>query len=168
MSYEKGFDLLIRAHAKVLKKGIDHNLIIVGNGPHQGELQELVRCLEVTDSVFMAGYVENPYPLIKKASALVLPSRFEGLSGVVIEALTLAKPVVATACGGHVEILSDGRNGILVPPEDVESLADGMSRILSDGYLREKFSIPDIEHLRCFSTEYIVPQWEQLLMEVVR
>jgi len=168
MSYEKGFDLLIKAHAKVLKKGIDHNLIIVGNGPHQGELQDLVRCLEVADSVFMPGYISNPYPLIKKARALVLSSRFEGLSGVIIEALALGKPFVATACGGPVEILSDGRNGILVPPEDVDSLADGMSRILSDGYLREKLLTSDIEHLRCFSTENIVPQWEQLLMEVAR
>ncbi len=166
ISYEKGFDLLIRAHAKVLKRGIEHNLIIVGDGPHRGKLQDLVQRLEVTDSVFMPGYVENPYPLIKKASALVLSSRFEGLPSVIIEALALGKPVVATACGGPVEILCDGRNGILVPPEDVDGLADGMSRILSDRYLREKLSRPDIKQLRCFSTENIVPQWEQLLMEV--
>ena len=166
MSWEKGFDLLIRAHAKVLKKGTPHNLVIVGDGPHRGELQYLVQRLEVTDSVFMPGYVHNPYPLIKKASALVLPSRFEGFSNIIIEALTLAKPVVATACGGPVEILCDGRAGILVPPEDVDALAGGMGRILSDHHLREKLSRPDIERLRCFSTENIVPQWEQLLMEV--
>ena len=157
----------LRAHAKVLKKGIDHNLIIVGDGPHRGKLQELVHCLEVTDSVYMAGHIHNPYPVIKKASALVLSSRFEGLPSVIVEALTLGKPVVATTCGGPVEILYDGREGILVPPEDIGALADGISRILSDGHLWEKLSIPDIERLQCFSTENVVPQWEQLLLEIV-
>ena len=166
ISYEKGFDLLIRAHAKVLKKGIDHNLIIVGNGPDREELQDLVRNLEITDSVFMPGYVENPYPLIKKASALVLSSRCEGLSNVIIEALTLATPVVATACGGPNEILSEGRVGILVPPEDADGLADGMYRILSDQSLREKLSTSNFQRLQRFSPEKIVPKWEQLLMEV--
>ncbi len=168
ISYEKGFDVLIRAHAKVLKKGIDHNLIIVGNGHHRAKLQELIHCLEVTDSVFMPGYVENQYPLIKKATALVLSSRYEGLPSVIIEALALGKPVVATACGGPVEILSDGREGILVPPEDVDALANGMSRILSDRHLREKLSISNIERLQCFSAENIVRQWEQLLVEIAR
>ena len=165
MSYEKGFDLLISAHAKVLKKGIRHSLVIVGDGPHRSKLQDLVQRLKVTDNVFMPGYVKNPYPLIKKASALVLSSRFEGLPSVIIEALALGKPVVATACGGSVEILCDGREGILVPPEDVDALADGMSRILSDRYLRQELSTSNIERLRCFSTENIVPQWEQLLIE---
>jgi len=168
MSFEKGFDLLIRAHAKVLKKGIDHNLIIVGSAyPLRAELQDLVHYLEITDSVFMPGYVHNPYPLIKKASALVLSSRFEGLPRVIIEALALATPVVATACGGSIETLSEGKDGILVPPEDADGLADGMYRILSDGHLREKLSRPDIERLQCFSTENVIPQWEQLLLEIV-
>lgn len=166
LSYEKGFDLLIRAHAKALKKGIDHNLLIVGDGPHRRKLQDLVQRLEVTDSVFMPGYIGNPYPLIKKATALVLSSRFEGLPGVIIQALALGKPVVATACGGSVEILSEGRAGVLVPPEDVDALADGMSRILSDRYLRQKLSTSNIERLRCFSTKNIVPQWERLLREI--
>jgi len=168
LSYEKGFDILIRAHAKVLDKGIEHNLIILGDGPHREELQDLVRHLELTDSVFMPGYVGNPYPLIKKACALVLSSRYEGLPSVIIEALALGKPVVATACGGPVEILCDGRKGVLVPPEDVDALADGISRILSDHRLRRELSRPAIERLRCFSVENIVPQWEQLLMEIGR
>jgi glycosyltransferase involved in cell wall biosynthesis len=79
LSWEKGFDLLISAHAKVLKSGIGHNLIIIGDGPHRVKLQELVHQLKVTDSVFLPGYVKNPYPLMKKAIAFVLSSRFEGL-----------------------------------------------------------------------------------------
>lgn len=169
MDYEKGFDILIKAHKKVLEKGIEHNLIIIGpTYPLGAELQALVRRLNLTRSIFIKDYVENPYPLIKKATAVVVSSRFEGLSNVMIEALALGKPIVATACGGPTEILSDGENGLLVPPEDVDGLANGMSRILTDHSLREILSMPNGEQLSRFSPENIVPQWEQLLMEITR
>jgi glycosyltransferase involved in cell wall biosynthesis len=168
MSREKGFDVLIRAHAKVLTRGIDHNLVILGSGSLRGELRDLSACLGVSDSVFMPGYVGNPYPLLKNATAFILPSRYEALGGVVIEALSLGTPIVATACGGPSEILTEGENGILVLPEDVDSLAVGMFKILSNGNLREQLVTPDEEYLRRFSLENIVPQWEQLLIEVGR
>ena len=66
------------------------------------------------------------------------------------------------------DLLYEGRDGILVLPEDVDGLADGMSRTLSDYYLREKLSKSDIERLRRFSPENTVPQWERLLMEIGR
>ena len=168
MSYEKGFDLLIRAHAKVLKKGIDHNLVILGSGSLKGELQDLSDHLSVSNSVFMPGYVNNPYPLLRNATAFVLSSRYEGFGAVIFEALSLGTPVVATACAGPTEILSDGENGILVLPGDVNSLADGMSKILSNIELREKLATPDMEPLRRFSLENVVLQWEKLLMEIGR
>jgi glycosyltransferase involved in cell wall biosynthesis len=166
MSYEKGFDLLIRAHAKVLKRSIDHNLLILGSGLLRDKLRELSTHLGVSGSVFMPGYVDNPYPLLKNATAFVLSSRYEGFPAVVFEALSLGTPVVATACGGPAEILSDGENGILVLPEDVNSLADGIYNILSNGELRERLATPDIEQLGRYSLENIVTQWEQLLMEI--
>ncbi|MBA7677026.1 N-acetyl-alpha-D-glucosaminyl L-malate synthase [subsurface metagenome] len=114
----------------------------------------------------MPGYVDNPYPLLKNAAAFVLSSRYEGFGAVVFEALLLGTPVVATACAGPIEILSDGENGILVSLEDVNSLADGMYNILSNGELREKLTTPDIERLRPFLPERVVPQWERLLIDI--
>ncbi len=168
MMNEKGFDILIRAHAKTLQRGISHSLVIVGSGRLQCELGDLANRLGVGDSVFMPGYVLNPYPLVKNATAFVLSSRYEGLSGVIIEALALGTPVVATACGGPTEVLSEGGCGILVPPEDVSALADGMAKILSDRGLREKFSKSGIERAKWFSPENRVPQWEDLLTEVAK
>lgn len=168
LSYQKGFDLLIRAHAKVLKRSIEHNLVIVGSGHLKSELTDLAASLGVADSVFMPGYVNNPYPLLKNATAFVLSSRYEGFGAVVIEALSLGTPVVATACAGPIDTLSDGENGILVLLEDVNSLADGMYKILSNGELRERLAKPDKELLRRFSPENMVSQWEQLLLEINR
>lgn len=166
MSYEKGFDLLIGAHARVLKRGADHNLVILGSGPLRSELVDLSAQLGVTNSVFMPGYVDNPYPLLKNATAFVLSSRYEGFPAVVFEALSLGTPVVATACGGPAEILSHGENGILVAPEDVNSLAAAMYEILSNGNLTQQLLTPDKEHLRRFSPDNIAAQWEQLLTEI--
>ena len=168
LSDEKGFDVLIKAHANLLKRNIDHNLVILGSGYLKDELRNLSDRLGVSDSVFMPGYVDNPYPFLKKATAFVLSSRYEGFGGVVFEALSLGTPVVATACGGPTEMITDGENGILVPPNDVNSLADGIHRVLSDGNLRARLSTPDIEWLRRFSPENTVHQWERLLMEISR
>jgi glycosyltransferase involved in cell wall biosynthesis len=162
----KGFDILIKAHAKLLQRGINHNLVIIGSGPLRNQLEDLANHLRVADSVFMPGYILDPYPLIKNATAFVLSSHHEGLAGVIIEALALGTPVVATACGGTTEVLLEGRYGVLVTPGDVCSLADGMAKILSDGSLREKLSKSGIERARFFSPENRVPQWEQLLEEI--
>jgi glycosyltransferase involved in cell wall biosynthesis len=167
LSDEKGFDILIKAHVKLLKRGIDHNLVILGSGPFKDELRNLSDRLGVGSSVFMPGYVDNPYPLLKKATAFVLSSRYEGFPAVVLEALSLGTPVVATACGGPIDILTDGENGIMVLPDNVNSLANGMYKILSDGELRAKLSIPDTEWLRRFSPGNIVSQWQRLLKESV-
>lgn len=166
MSYEKGFDLLIRAHAKILQRSIDHNLVILGSGPLGDKLRDLSTHLGVNSSVFMPGYINNPYPLLRHTTAFVLSSRYEGFGAVVFEALLLGTPVVATACGGPSEILSDGENGILVLPEDIESLAEGMYKILSNSELREKLTISNTEKLQLFSLENIIPQWEQLLISL--
>lgn len=169
MAHEKGLDLLIKAHAEVLKKGIDHNILIVGpKYPLGKQLRALVRDLGLDKTVFMHDYVENPYPLMKAAIGVVIPSRFEGLCNVMVEALALGKAVVATACGGPSEVLSDGVNGILVPTENVEELALGMSRVLLDGNLREAISQKGRKSVESFAPENTLPQWEHLLIELAR
>lgn len=165
-SEEKGFDILIEAHAQVLRRNIDHNLVIIGSGPLKSELETLVRRLGVAASVHMRGHVPNLYPLLKNATAFVLSSRHEGLPGVIIEALALGTPIVATACGGPVESLSQGKYGILVEPEDVGSLANGMSNILCDRELREKYATAGPERAAWYRPETRVGDWEALLCEV--
>ncbi len=167
MCHEKGFDILVEAHARVIRKGIDHNLLIIGpSNPFQNKLQELARDLRVVDSITIHGYVNNPYPLIKKASALVLSSRVEGLSNVVIEALALGRPIVATKCGGPDEILSDVKSAILVPIDDVDALASGMSTVLKEHRLGERFSSTSVELLQRFLPQNTMSKWEQLLTEI--
>ena len=169
MVHEKGLDLLIKAHAEVLKKGIDHNILIVGpKYPLGKQLRALVRDLGLGKTVFLHNYVENPYPLMRAAIGVVIPSRFEGLCNVMVEALALGKAVVATDCRGPSEVLSDGVNGVLVPTENVDELALGMSQILLDGKLRAALSQKARESVKTFVPENTLPQWERLLIELAQ
>jgi glycosyltransferase involved in cell wall biosynthesis len=164
---QKGFDLLIRAHAMLRDEGVDHHLLILGSGHLRDELEALARQLGVRTSVFMPGYANNPYPLVKRATAFALSSRFEGLANVLIEAMALGVPVVAANCvAGPDELLVGGHYGVLVRPEDPQALADGIARVLGEEGLRAELS--ERGRLRCeyFAPHRISRQWEALLSEV--
>lgn len=128
---QKDFGTLIRAFASV-RKGRDARLLILGEGPERDSLGSLVTEHGLRRDVQMPGWVTNPYPFLARSSAFVLSSRWEGLPGVLIEALYCGPPVVATDCqSGPREILEDGKHGHLVPVGDVEALASGIELALS-------------------------------------
>lgn len=108
-----------------------HTLILVGGGPERARLQALVDSLQLADVVHFAGPLENPYPLMAKASLLVLSSRWEGYPNVLLEAIALGVPVVSTDCrSGPAELLEHGRFGRLVAVGDVPGLANAVDREL--------------------------------------
>jgi glycosyltransferase involved in cell wall biosynthesis len=125
LSHEKAFDLLIRAHAEALRGGsIPHRLLLMGEGPDHADLVQLAATLGVSDTVLFAGFVDNPYPVLARADLFVLPSRWEGFSLALAEALSLGVPAIATDCvAGPRQILEGGRHGKLVPVDDVPALA---------------------------------------------
>jgi glycosyltransferase involved in cell wall biosynthesis len=121
---EKGFDVLVRAHAQALADGAaPHSVVVVGEGPRRAALQALARELGVEGSVTFPGFATNPWPVLARAALFVLPSRYEGLTLTLLEALALGVPVAASRCDGPEEILEGGRYGALFPVEDVAALA---------------------------------------------
>jgi glycosyltransferase involved in cell wall biosynthesis len=160
----KGFDVLIRAHAELVAGGVDHNLLIVGEGPDRQPLEKLARDLGVSGSVFLPGFQLNPYPLVKLACALVVPSRFEAFGMVVLEAMALGVPVVSLlSATGPVEILDRGTYGLCVSGEDPAALVSAMKALLADPVLRDRYSRLGNHRAESFQPEQIVPQWENLL-----
>lgn len=124
LSVEKGFDVLIRAHASARASGPPHELLLIGEGPQHEPLRRLAAELGVGDSVRLAGLVGNPFPLLAGAAAFVLPSRREGIPLALLEALVLGVPVIASRCGPGVEtVLAHGRLGDLVDVDSVSALA---------------------------------------------
>jgi glycosyltransferase involved in cell wall biosynthesis len=123
---------LLRAYATSdLRKS--HRLVIVGEGDQRAIIEHLVKDLGISSQVLLTGAMVNPYRVLAGASLLVLPSRWEGLGNVLLEAMAFGVPVVSTdCCHGPRELLDDGRYGRLVPVGDAIALAHAMDAELDD------------------------------------
>lgn len=161
---QKGFDVLIRAHAKLREHGVDHHLVILGEGSERDRLESLAAELGVADTVFLPGRCENPFPIVRAATVFALSSRFEGMPFALLEAMTLGMPVVATDCpAGPREALDGGRHGTLVPVEDPNALADALRPPLSDQETSNAMARRAAEAASEFADTHAVPKWERLL-----
>jgi len=131
LTYQKNFELLIRAFSRVQAKN-GAKLLILGSGDQEEELKLFTKKLALQDHVEFAGFVENPYSYLSNARLFVLSSRYEGLPTVLIEALHCGIEVISTDCpSGPDEILKNGQLGTLVPVDDVKALEEAINRVLS-------------------------------------
>jgi glycosyltransferase involved in cell wall biosynthesis len=132
LTKQKDFPTLIRAFALVRKER-PARLMILGEGEERPKLETLARELGIEEDFVLPGFVENPYKYMKRASAFVLSSRWEGLPTVLIEALALGVPVISTNCpSGPAEILEHGKWGCLVPVGEPHLLARDILEILQN------------------------------------
>jgi glycosyltransferase involved in cell wall biosynthesis len=112
-------------------------LAILGEGELRAELERQAGALGVLERLVMAGVRRDARAVIGAADMALLPSRWEGLPLVALEALAAGTPIVATAVRGIRELLTDGENALLVPPGDPEALASAIRRLLADRSLAE-------------------------------
>jgi glycosyltransferase involved in cell wall biosynthesis len=151
LSKEKGIDILLRAWAHVVRHEKGLKLILVGDGPLAVALKELCQSLGLTESVEFTGIVRNPMEYLKGADLFVLPSRSEGLSNALLEAMSYGLPCIATNVGGNVELAGEdrhkkimpgefiiARNGLLVNPDDVEGTSKAMLYLIRSRAEREE------------------------------
>lgn len=126
----KDFAMLIKAFAK-LRQNQEARLVILGAGNQYRQLSQLIQKLGIEKDAALLGFTQNPYAYMSKASLFALSSRSEGLPTVLIEAMALRLPIVATNCEtGPEEILDGGRYGWLVDVGDVNAMAQAMSNVL--------------------------------------
>ena len=131
----KGHDVFIRAAATIAQQFPKVSFSIAGDvlePDYFRELQTLVRDLGLVNHVRFDGGVTNQRQHLAEADIFVLPSRSEGFSNAILEAMASSLPVVATDVGGNGEAVKDGITGFLVPPEDPDALAAAILRLLSD------------------------------------
>jgi glycosyltransferase involved in cell wall biosynthesis len=110
----------------------DVRLAILGEGELRGELERLVEERGLAGRIVLPGVRADARAIVAAADVLVLPSRWEGLPLVVLEALAAGTPVVATAVRGVRELLADGSTGLLVDPDDPAALAAAVRRVLAE------------------------------------
>jgi glycosyltransferase involved in cell wall biosynthesis len=155
LAEQKDFSTLIKAF-DILRKKIPSRLIILGDGEERPSLEELIRSSGLQNLVDLPGFDTNPFAFMKNASLFVLSSKWEGLPGVLIQALACGCPVVSTDClSGPSEILKDGEYGYLVPVGDVNAMAEAMEAILM-GDTRK----PPKGWLEQFTISEVIPQYK--------
>jgi glycosyltransferase involved in cell wall biosynthesis len=161
----KGLVYLFDALSKVKRDFPNVVLLIVGEGSQKAELQNKSRDLRIR--TIFAGYQTDTPPYYALMDAFVLPSLFEGLPGVVLEALAMEKAVIATNVGGTSDIVTDGQNGFLVPTKDSEEVAKHLIRLAKDKDLKDKMGRAGRETvLKNFLWDDIVDRVEKVYEEV--
>ena len=160
---QKGLDILLRAFGNITKE-IDARVIILGEGPEKESLSRLAKDLVITEKVSFTGFQENPYRFMSNTDIFVLPSRYEGLPMVMLEAMACGAPIVSADCkSGPREILQDGRHGVLIPTGDVDALSTAILKLLRDKTLRERLSKTAKQRARDFAVKKIVPRYEEII-----
>ena len=134
LSPEKGQTGLLRVFAQLRTGHPDLTLRLVGDGPDRDALERLSQELSVGDAVTFAGRLPEPDTLVEiaKADLLVLPSFMEGLPIVLMEAMALGVPVIASRVAGIPELVVDGKTGLLFAPSNWDELAQCIARLLGD------------------------------------
>ncbi len=159
LTEQKDYFTLLRAFALVRKQQ-EAKLLILGEGEDREGLEALSKELNIEEDVSLPGFLDNPYAYLKRSDVFVSSSGWEGLPTVVIEALALAKPVVATDCpGGTAEILENGKYGHLVAVANATDLAQAMHKSLSSNWNAETLQ----QRAQVFSLEASAKRYLELL-----
>ena len=161
--YQKGFDLLLQAWSKIEKQNPDWQLAIYGDG-NRTPYEMLVRQLGIDASrCHLYGPTTDIQQEYANSSLFVFSSRFEGFGMVLIEAMACGLPVVSFACPcGPKDIILDGENGLLIENGNVDALADGLSRLMSDDQLRNSMSQVGLDSVQRFNISKITERWNVL------
>lgn len=131
-SAEKGFDLLIRAVDRVLQEGMDADLLVIGEGEEETRLRQLVAQLGRSDRIRLVGYRSDVLELYQALDLFALSSLREGLPNVLLEAMAMEVPCVATRIAGIPQLIEHGKSGWLVEPGAVEPLANAIRTLLTN------------------------------------
>lgn len=137
---QKGIDLAIQAAAMLKKEKRKFHWFVIGYGKLESTYRRLIADYGVADCFTILGRKTNPYPYIKNCDIYVQPSRHEAFGLVVLEAKILHKPIVCTDFDGADEQINNGVNGIIVPTNDVNVLAEELSKLIGSSQLRSDLS----------------------------
>lgn len=161
----KGFHKLMDAHARLLKDGFDHHIIVIGDGEEMENLKKQAENLGVTESFKLLGSSMNPYPHVKNADFFILPSESEGWPLIIADTLILQKPIISTNVGGIPEMIEHEKTGYLINYETDEMYAS-MKRFLTDSDLvsQIKENLKDIE--KQFDNQKIFDAVEDIIINL--
>lgn len=165
----KRFDILITAFSRIALKHPSVNIVIYGQGECLHQLQQLASDLGISDRVKFPGHCKNIAVQIEDSQMFVLSSELEGIPNVLVEAMALGLPCIATDCdgGGARMIISNRKNGILVPKNNVEELANAIDELLSDKILARRLSENAIAVRTEYASDVVYGRWNEFINKIV-
>jgi len=135
MVWQKGFDTLLRSIPEVIGQLPQIKFLLVGEGVLRASLEDLSRKLGIEKSVVFTGHRHDIHSILAALDIIVVPSVLEGFPMITLEAMAMKKPIVATRIDGAIEQITDGKEGILVPPQNPAELGQAIMRIAGDPVL---------------------------------
>jgi glycogen(starch) synthase len=167
--HRKGFDLLIRAWARVAEGHPGMGLVIGGDGPELQALHDLVDELSLRGNVTLVGMMSRAAiaGAMHEAEVFVMPSRVEAFGIVALEAWRAGTPAIVTSNGGPAEFVRHGVDGLVVDPLDTSALAVALETLLEDGQLRERLAREGRERSKAFAWSEISRQYTEVYADVL-
>ena len=167
--WQKGFECLIECVPKIVRTYPDAKILLVGDGPLKERLEVLAGRLDIKRNLIFAGFRSDIKEILSAVDLLVIPSLLEGFPMVTLEAMAMAKPIVATRIDGITEQITDGVDGILVPPKDPSALAKAVVQVLNDKELARSMGLAAREKVEQeFSVEKMVAETEKVYLSLLR
>jgi GalNAc-alpha-(1->4)-GalNAc-alpha-(1->3)-diNAcBac-PP-undecaprenol alpha-1,4-N-acetyl-D-galactosaminyltransferase len=164
---QKGFDLLLKAFAHCLPEHSGWRLHIYGEGTEREKLLTIADSLGISSKVDFNPPTKEPERVLRESHLFVLSSRYEGFPMALLEAMACSLPVISFDCqSGPSEMISNGVNGILVPPGDVSALASAMNRLMGDEQTRRSLSSRAAEVAERYGFPQVNAMWRELFAEV--
>jgi glycosyltransferase involved in cell wall biosynthesis len=165
---KKDHRTLLEATARAASQYGGLRLVLVGSGPLERELRDTTRSLGITDRVAFAGSRDDVAELLPAFDVFALSSRNEGLPISLLEAMAAGVPCVATSVGGVPEVVTDGDEGLLVPPQDAAGLAKALSRLLGAPEFRDAAGARAAQTARRFDVTQAVRRTEEVYQEALQ
>ena len=164
----KGHRFLILAVKEIIKEFPNIKLLIIGDGPLRNILENLVKKMGLRNNISFLGIKNNVLDIMATSSLIVVPSLSEGISNVLLEAMLIKKPVVATNVGGNPEVVINGKTGLLVEKENPFVLAKAIITLLKNPELREKMGKEGYKRVVThFNIDKTVAEYEKVYLKLL-
>jgi GalNAc-alpha-(1->4)-GalNAc-alpha-(1->3)-diNAcBac-PP-undecaprenol alpha-1,4-N-acetyl-D-galactosaminyltransferase len=169
MGPEKGFDRLLTAFANCAERHPDWILRIVGEGTERSRLHALAVKLGLESRIRLDTVTKEPEKVLHDSDLFVLSSRYEGFPMALLEAMACGLPVISFDCpSGPREMIRDGIDGVLVPPDDVGALANAMGSLMGDPEERRRLATRAVEVRERFGLPRVMAMWSEVLRQSAR
>ncbi len=164
----KGYDYLIKALAKI--KEMPFELLIIGEGPQEKNLKNLAKELGIAERIRFLGYVseEKKYQYLSCGNLFVSSSLHEGFGIVFLEAMYCGLPIVCSFEGGQVDFLKEGKNALLVPPEDDLVLSQALKKVITSRDLQKTMQENNLKDVEKYYIQNTAANFEKLFEEVTK